>query len=1067
MVNKKLGKRLMAVFLSAALLVPAPMASAAGLPGTGQLEELSGENQPAGERLKDISQEEGAAGNQEDMREDALRDAPAGSREGVPDNSREGTDSGSGDGTTEGGGTTDSGSGDGTTEGGGTPDSGSGDGTTDSGSSDEVTGAEENGFTVDGSGILTAYNGEDTELIIPETVGGIAVTGIAKDIFDEKKQDLTKVTILAKITETPRAFFWDFANLEEVTLPDTLETIDAMSFQGCEKLAGVKFPEGLKTIEADAFFGCISLKSIDFPANVWKVGERAFQGCTALESITFQDGRSVDCRLNQQVFADCTSLVSVHIPAKVEVYRGAFGGCTSLTEFTVADNSHYDAFDGCLYKDENALSGNGPRTELVSCPAGKKEVAFREGITSIMDSAFVGCTGLTSLKIPDTVTKMGLNTFEGCSSLTEVVLPKNIDRIEMSQFSGTAITGIEIPETVTLIRGYAFHDCQGLKTFTFPGTVSTVNQFTFGSCRNLERVDLQEGVEFIDYAAFDNCDSLKILVIPESVTQIKNFIGSESYKNLIIYGKAGSYAETYAKENKIKFSTGEPGVDVPDDEPDDGSYDISDEAYIVTLETEVYDYDGKEKSPLVTVKKGEEKLRLGTDFTVDYENNINPGTAKAIVAGRGEYTGTVEKTFTIKGIDISGQGFAVTLSESEYTYDGKAKEPAVTVTKGTEKLTGADFTVKYENNVNPGTAKAIVTGAGIYTGTVTEEFTVKRSDISSAGFAVALSQTSYTYDGKAKEPAVTVTKGTEKLRGTDFTVKYENNIKPGTAKAIVTGAGVYTGTVTKEFTIEASKDISGAGFTVTLSQTAYTYDGKAKKPAVTVTKGTEKLRGTDFTVKYENNIKPGTAKAIVTGAGVYTGTVTKEFTIKEAKKKNIGLTCKKVFTKKYGDKAFSLQAKAAKGAKITYKTSDKKVAVVDKKGKVTIKGTGIATITVKATASGYNAKTLKVTVKVSPSKASAPSLKTLRGRKLKVSWKKDRRATGYQVQYCTSKAFKKGVKTVTISKNKTITKTIPKLARGKRYYVRVRAYKSVKVNKKTQKLYGAWSSVKRSGKILR
>ncbi len=888
------------------------MASAAGLPGTGQLEELSGENQPAGERLKDISQEEGAAGDQEDIREDALKDAPAGSREGVPDNSREGAEGGSGDGTTEGGGTTDSGSGDGTTEGGGTTDSGSGDGTIDSGSSDEVTGAQEDGFTVDGSGILTAYNGEDTELIIPETVGGIAVTGIAKDIFDEKKQDLTKVTILAKIKETPRAFFWDFANLEEVTLPDTLETIDAMSFQGCEKLAGVKFPEGLETIEGDAFQGCISLKSIDFPANVWKVGERAFQGCTALESITFQDGRSVDCRLNQHVFADCTSLVSVHIPAKVEVYRGAFQGCTSLTEFTVADKSYYDVFDGCLYKDENALSGNGPRTELVSCPAGKKEVAFREGITSIMDSAFVGCTGLTSLKIPDTVTKMGLNTFEGCSSLTEVVLPKNIDRIEMSQFSGTAITGIEIPETVTLIRGYAFHDCQGLKTFTFPGTVSTVDQFTFGSCRNLERVDLQEGVEFIDYAAFDNCDSLKILVIPESVTQIKNFIGSESYKNLIIYGKAGSYAETYAKENKIKFSTGEPGVDVPDDEPDDGGYDISDEAYIVTLETEVYDYDGKEKSPLVIVKKGEQELRLGTDFTVDYENNINPGTAKAIVAGRGVYTGTVTKEFTIKGIDISSSGFTVTLSETEYTYDGKAKEPAVTVTKGTEKL-----------------------------------------------------------------------------------------------------------------------------------------------------------RGTDFTVKYENNIKPGTAKAIVTGAGGYTGTVTKEFTIKEAKKKNIGLTCKKIFTKKYGDKAFSLQAKAAKGAKITYKTSDKKVAVVDRKGKVTIKGTGIATITIKATASGYNDKTLKVTVKVSPSKASAPSLKTLRGRKLKVSWKKDSRATGYQVQYCTSRAFKKGVKTITITKNKTVTKTIPKLARGKRYYVRVRAYKSVKVNKKTQKLYGAWSSVKRSGRILR
>ena len=141
------------------------------------------------------------------------------------------------------------------------------------------------------------------------------------------------------------------------------------------------------------------------------------------------------------------------------------------------------------------------------------------------------------------------------------------------------------------------------------------------------------------------------------------------------------------------------------------------------------------------------------------------------------------------------------------------------------------------------------------------------------------------------------------------------------------------------------------------------------------------------------------------------------------------------------------------------------MAEVDKKGKVTIKGTGIATITVTAAATGYETKTLKATVKVSPSKGSAPSLKVLKGRKLKVSWKKDKRATGYQIQYCTSKAFKKGVKTIPISKNKTVTKTISKLANGKRYYVRVRAYKSVKVNKKTQKLYGSWSNVKRSGKI--
>ncbi len=965
MVNKKLGKRLMAVFLSAALLVPAPMVSAAELPGTGQLEELSGENQPVGERLKDISQEEGADGNQEDIREDALRDAPAGSREGVPDNSGEGA---------EGGGTTEGDGNGGTTEGG-----------------DGGTGTEAQEFVVDEKGVLTAYNGAGGELTIPAEVEGVAVTGIAEKVFDEKKQELTKVTISAGITEIPKDLFKGCAKLEEVVFPNSLEKLGRESFKGCVKLANVEFPENLEEIGYYAFMGCTSLKSIHFPLKTNFIYEGAFMECTALEQITFEDGESSQqCSLNDTAFEGCTSLTSVVFPVVryVSVAGGTFQGCTSLTEFKLAGaSSYYDIFDGCLYKDTTISFGEEPRKDLVACPAGKTEVRFLEGVEAIWGSVFAK-SKLTSVEIPDTVTEIGSGAFDCCSALTKVILPPNLSEVSSYLFRSTGITEIKIPETVNNIGSYAFDGCTGLKTVTIPGKALAVWNEAFRGCTGLESVYLQEGVERIDSRAFEGCTSLKTLVIPESV----NFIEHDAIwhkEGLTIYGKAGSYAETYAKNNSIKFSAEQPPQPPSTEEPGEEINDISNTAFIVILEPAVYDYDGKEKSPLVTVKKGEEKLRLGTDFTVDYENNINPGTAKAIVAGRGEYTGTVEKTFTIKGIDISGQGFAVTLSESEYTYDGKAKEPAVTVTKGTEKLTGADFTVKYENNVNPGTAKAIVTGAGIYTGTVTEEFTIKRSDISSAGFAVALSQTSYTYDGKAKEPAVTVTKGTEKLRGTDFTVKYENNIKPGTAKAIVTGAGGYTGTVTKEFTI------------------------------------------------------------------------------KEAKKKNIGLTCKKVFTKKYGDKAFSLQAKAVKGAKITYKTSDKKVAVVDKKGKVTIKGTGIATITVKATASGYNDKTLKVTVKVSPSKASAPSLKTLRGRKLKVSWKKDGRATGYQVQYCTSKAFKKGVKTITISKNKTVTKTIPKLTKGKRYYVRVRAYKSVKVNKKTQKLYGAWSSVKRSGRILR
>ena len=118
-----------------------------------------------------------------------------------------------------------------------------------------------------------------------------------------------------------------------------------------------------------------------------------------------------------------------------------------------------------------------------------------------------------------------------------------------------------------------------------------------------------------------------------------------------------------------------------------------------------------------------------------------------------------------------------------------------------------------------------------------------------------------------------------------------------------------------------------------------------------------------------------------------------------------------------------------------------------------------------ARTANYNAASVTVTIKASPAKQTLKSLKAVKGRKLTVTWKKDTRATGYQIQYSTDKNFKKGVKTATVSKYKTVSKTITKLTKGKRYYVRVRSYKSAKVSGKTQKLYGAWSGAKRSGSI--
>ena len=186
------------------------------------------------------------------------------------------------------------------------------------------------------------------------------------------------------------------------------------------------------------------------------------------------------------------------------------------------------------------------------------------------------------------------------------------------------------------------------------------------------------------------------------------------------------------------------------------------------------------------------------------------------------------------------------------------------------------------------------------------------------------------------------------------------------------------------------------------------------------------------------------------------------------KKGNQTVSCAKTYSKAYGNSPFSLKAKVTKGdGRLTYASSDEKVASVNSKGRVTVKGTGIAVITVKAEETAdYYPSEAKVTVKVSPARQTLKSLKAKKGKKLTVSWKKDKRATGYQIQYSTDKKFKKGVKTAPLVKNyKTVSKTISKLKAGKKYYVRVRSYKKVKISGKNVILYGAWSSVKRSSGI--
>ena len=141
----------------------------------------------------------------------------------------------------------------------------------------------------------------------------------------------------------------------------------------------------------------------------------------------------------------------------------------------------------------------------------------------------------------------------------------------------------------------------------------------------------------------------------------------------------------------------------------------------VTLSTSTYAYDGKTKTPSVTVKVGGKTLKKDTDYTVSYSNNTKVGTAKVTITGKGNYTGSVSKTYSIKNdfkkATISG------ISNKSYT--GKNITQSITVKYNGKTLKkGTDYTVSYSNNKSIGTATVKIAGKGSYTGTITKTFKI-------------------------------------------------------------------------------------------------------------------------------------------------------------------------------------------------------------------------------------------------------------------------------------------------------------------------------------------------------
>lgn len=222
-------------------------------------------------------------------------------------------------------------------------------------------------------------------------------------------------------------------------------------------------------------------------------------------------------------------------------------------------------------------------------------------------------------------------------------------------------------------------------------------------------------------------------------------------------------------------------------------------------------YTGNELTQTVTVTVNGKTLTVGTDYTVSGLTGTEPGSYPVTVAGTGNYTGTVTKSFEIAKADISSA--EITYDAGPYGYTGKEWKPEVAVSFNDAALTAdTDYTVSYENNINAGTAKIIITGIGDhFTGSTEKTFTINSAEISGCTFAPIAD---VTYNTMAHTPEVTVAISGRTLEADkDYTVSYASNVNAGTATVTVTGKGNFTGSANTTFTI-AKADLNLSVYTI-------------------------------------------------------------------------------------------------------------------------------------------------------------------------------------------------------------------------------------------------------------
>ena len=358
------------------------------------------------------------------------------------------------------------------------------------------------------------------------------------------------------------------------------------AFENCDNLKNVKISENLKKLGIMAFGNCDALTEIEIPKNITTVAYNEFYnpvrgpftGSNSLQTVVFEEGMTW---LPGYILAGCSGFTTVKIPETVtEIGKGAFRDCSRLKSIEIPES--VTEIGSHTFSNTKLGSIRVPDTvtdmgdHVFSGCTELKEVTLPNIRQNIMAGMFEGCTSLEKIVLPETVTAIRSDAFEGCTALKDITWSKAPEIIESNAFRNcSALKEVTIPGTVKSIGDCAFLNCDALTTVTIPDSVTSIGEQVFYDCDALTTVKLGSGLKSIPASTFEHCDVLESLRIPRRVTTIGDNafkdcvkltsitiprsvtkISSNAFsypKILTIYGVSGTYAETFAKENSIKF----------------------------------------------------------------------------------------------------------------------------------------------------------------------------------------------------------------------------------------------------------------------------------------------------------------------------------------------------------------------------------------------------------------------------------------------------------------------------------------------------------------------------------